>query len=155
MTSHRGVPLGWWFPQGRRFSLVICVFLRRVRFDGQWCCVILLPLRCKRSSRCVCFPFVTPICNGKPFDERELITWFVCLYYQLAADMEVSWNGGTPKLMVFKGESHYMDDLEVPPFMETSIYRIYLPQTRHLSYWFHCMSSYFFRLRWHKYTRMN
>ena len=33
--------------------------------------------------------------------------------------MGVSWNGGTPKWLVYKGNPTKMDDLGVPPFMET------------------------------------
>ena len=36
--------------------------------------------------------------------------------------MGVSKNRGTPKWMVYNGKPCWMDDLEVPPFKETSIY---------------------------------
>ena len=37
--------------------------------------------------------------------------------------MDVSENRGTPKWMVYNGESYFlMDDLGVPLFLETSIY---------------------------------
>ena len=35
--------------------------------------------------------------------------------------MGVSINGGTPKWMVYEGNPIEMDDLGVPPFMETPI----------------------------------
>ena len=38
-------------------------------------------------------------------------------------DVGVSINGGPPKWMVHKGKFHLeMDDLRVPPFMETPMY---------------------------------
>ena len=37
-------------------------------------------------------------------------------------NMEVSWNGGTPKWMVYRESAIKMDDLGVPPFMETPMY---------------------------------
>ena len=39
-------------------------------------------------------------------------------------DMGVSINGGTPKWMVYKGNPTEMDDLGIPPFMETPIFII-------------------------------
>ena len=48
-------------------------------------------------------------------------------------DMGVSWNRGTPKWMIYKGNPVKMDDFAVPPFMETPIYpfgcRIWLRQS--------------------------
>ena len=37
--------------------------------------------------------------------------------------------GGTPKMMVFKGKCHKMDNLGVPLFQETAFYRIHTSRT--------------------------